>query len=69
MSEPETAPGLLVDDDAYQTGRVAFLSGATIREIIDHRMIDPTDDQRSMSFAVGYADELIKLLRKRGGGA
>jgi hypothetical protein len=59
-----------IDDESYSQGRQAFRDGISLRTVVQ-RMLDAehvrdiTDDEgaRIVSFGIGFADELIDVLR------
>lgn len=59
-------PDLKIDDASYQEGRAAFMSGATLRDIVDEIDAvgpDALDEQKVISSTIGFFDALLDHLR------
>lgn len=54
----------MLDPQAYEEGRAAFAAGTTLRAVAERIMAaGPAEEDKVMSLALGFADELITLLR------
>ncbi|MDC7984761.1 hypothetical protein PQJ75_13580 [Rhodoplanes sp. TEM] len=52
------------DDASYDAGRKAFAGGVTLRQVAERVATSAdVDEAKDMSFALGFADELLALLR------
>jgi hypothetical protein len=50
---------------SYEEGRAAFAAGMTLRAAAERMMVSaPADEDKAMSFMLGFADELLLLLRR-----
>lgn len=54
----------MLDEQSYNEGRAAFGAGVPLRTVVEQAIASgPTDEDKTMSFAVGFADALLALLR------
>lgn len=54
-----------IDEQQYQAGRRAFDAGMSLQALIERVWIDgaESDEDKTMSFATGFADALLDRLR------
>lgn len=64
-----------LDEQQYEAGRQAFSGGVSIRNVAERFsasgelpgvLEDPDDEIKTMSFAIGFADALLDMLRSLG---
>ena len=68
---PATKPK--IDDAQYEAGKAAFFKGMTLRDLVERTQAPSDtsegfakfsdDEDRKMSFALGFGDGLLMLLR------
>jgi hypothetical protein len=53
-----------IDEQAYKNGGTAFARGTTLRAVVELvATAKPADEEKAFSFALGFADELLRILR------
>lgn len=56
-----------IDDDSYKSGKTFFVMGGSIRSVfekINGAGVTSKDENKAMSFTLGFADALLDKLRK-----